>query len=137
MRMLEREFDGTPAEIAELRQRIAEQQRPQSTNSGEATTSTAGAGLWTEDKVAEQWNVASGHKEKLYELIEAEDGKVGVAKAQKHLGLKPGPQIAGVLSGITRDARRITGNKDARFVEFSKNGYGYEIPEPLLTMLRK
>lgn len=134
-----RVYEGTPAEIAEY---FGKPQLNPIVESGTVTRSEVN--LWTRERLAELWSNASGKQKRLLKLIiVSKDGRIPIAEAQKHLGLKPGPAIAGVLANITRNARRITKYSEARLVDWSKEEKGgvttwwYQIPDPVLTMLRQ
>ncbi len=139
-------FDGTPGEIAELLERMPQLNSVAQASSvrGSISSSTSsGLSLWTPEKVSRMWSGLYGDQKKLVQFIVSKGGKVTVTEAQKHLGFARGPAIAGVLSSITRNARRVTKYKEARLVEDwteDRNGttvWGYRLPDPVLTLLKQ
>jgi|SRR5579862_3336676 len=52
----------------------------------------------------------------------------------------PAEELRGVLSCVTRNAQRVTGDDDAKLIDyatFEDGRWGYEIAEPALTVLRE
>ena len=139
-------FEGSPGEIAELLERMPQLNslaQAVSPRDSAPASSPSGFSLWTAEKVAKIWSEMYGDQKKLVEFIVAKGGKVAVTEAQRHLGLKRGPAIAGVVSSITRNARRITKYREARLVDHGvaeRNGstaWCYRIPDPVLALLRQ
>jgi hypothetical protein len=138
-------FEGAPGEIADLLERMPHLNTSGfSANGSEADGSSSPispkVAIWTRERVAEMWNRLYGDQRKLVQLILDRGGKVEVTDAQKHLGFRRGPEIAGVLSSITRNARRITKYKEARFVEDwideKHHSWGYRLPQHILATLQ-
>ncbi len=141
-------FEGSAGEISDLLERM-----PQ-LNSGVTAQLTTGSAVpastnaspafavWTREKMERMYNHLFGDQRKLVDyILTAPNARVLTREAQKQLGLRPGPQIAGVLSSITRNARRITKYREARLVEdwFDEKAHkwGYRLPEPALSLLRE
>ncbi len=140
-------FDGTAGEIADLMERmphlnsVADPLPLQSAPSAMAGTSPTFS-AWTREKMERMYNQLYGDQRKLVDFIlTSPDAKVTVREAQKYLGFGPGPRIAGVLSSITRNARRITKYREARLVDEwfdeAKKAWGYCLREPTLSLLRQ
>jgi len=137
-------FEGTPGEVADLLERMPQLNSTIHHSSGAASGADAvpqnpKMAVWTKERVIEMWNCLYGDQQKLVEFIVRKAGKVTMADAQKYLGFSKGPAIAGVMSSITRNARRITKYKEARFVEDwidqKKGVWGYYLPRYILAVL--
>jgi hypothetical protein len=141
-------FEGSAGEISDLLERM-----PQ-LNSGAITQVTKGSAppvstnnspafaVWTREKMERMYSHLYGDQLKFVDyILAAPNARVLTREAQKFLGFGQGPQIAGVLSSITRNARRITKFREARLVEdwFDEKAqkWGYRLPEPALSLLRE
>ena len=138
-------FEGAPGEIADLLERMPHLNTPGLPSNGSGANANSSlvspkVAVWTRERVTEMWNCLYGAQRKLVQLILDKGGKLDVADAQKHLGFGRGPKIAGVLSSITRNARRITKYKEARFVEDwideKHHSWGYRLPQHILATLQ-
>jgi hypothetical protein len=144
-------FEGSPDELAELLERMP-QLVPATVGQAAAATATAEKvpatvavsvnpvfTVWTKEKVEEMWRNIYGDQRKLVSYLISKNGKATISDVNKHLGFERGPQIAGVLSSITRNARRITKYRLARFVDdwFGDKDWGYKLPDNVLGFLRE
>jgi hypothetical protein len=138
-------FEGAPGEIADLLERMPHLNVSGLPSNGsdanvQPSPISPKVAIWTRERVTEMWNGLYGDQKKLVKLILDKGGKVEVTDAQKHLGFGRGPRIAGVLSCITRNARRITKYKEARFVEDwideKRHSWGYRLPQHILATLQ-
>lgn len=117
-------LEGEPGEIAAALREIG----GDSTNAavgGERHPEVASANaqvVWTETSVRNFWHWLYGDQKKLMEYLLKKNTSVSIEEIKGKLGLKTGNQVAGVLSSITRNARRETGYKKAM-------AYGYELKE--------
>lgn len=77
---------------------------------------------WTETTVRNFWHWLYGDQKKLMEFLLKKKTSVSIDDIKDHLALKTGNQLAGILSCITRNARRETGYYKAM-------AYGYELKD--------
>ncbi len=141
-------YEGSAGEISDLLERMPQLN---SGATGQVTTGSAppvatnispAFAVWTREKIERMYNGLFGDQRKLVDyILSAPNARVLTREAQKFLGFGRGPQIAGVLSSITRNARRITKFREARLVEdwFDEKAHkwGYRLPEPALSLLRE
>src|SRR2546425_10261152 len=137
-------FEGTPGEVSDLLERFPQLNPsalpPSGAGGGPAAESISPkVAVWTKERITAMWNCLYGDQQKLVEYIVRRGGRVTLAGAQKHLGFSKGPEIAGVMSSITRNARRITKYREARVVEDWINqkahSWGYCLPKHILPVL--
>lgn len=87
---------------------------------GEATA------IWTEDRVRALWNWLYGNQKKLVQFLIDHGGRARKEELEKVLGIKKGNELAGLLSCITRNARRETKYGEAEVVCWERGDDGRE-----------
>ena len=133
-------FEGTPEEYLAIRKESA------ATNGHKAGSKTTNvASVWDERKAREFWNSldvwnAGGRQKKLLEFLIKNGGRATEDEVRKHLGIRKGQELAGVLANITRNARRETKNGHVRAVGWTfdaKHVCHYYIPDEVLQFLKE
>lgn len=117
-------LEGQPSEIAKAIMEMGDVQStfPTSEPSVHRRHASETQVVWTEAAVREFWNWLYGNQKKLMELLLKKKGSVSLDEIKERLGLNTGNQVAGILSCITRNARRETGYDQAM-------AYGYELKD--------
>lgn len=101
---------ATPTDVAQL--------QPMATiNVGD------GVRYWTEHTARALWTLLSGDQAKLVKYLLQRGGAAKYSDVQKQLGLGA-QKLAGVLSSITRNAKKATGYREARLVNWRKTSGG-------------
>jgi hypothetical protein len=126
------DFDGTPDEWRSLFSET--DHRPSDSHQAVTGTSNAPVGpdlAW----VRKLWSQTdSENQETVITTIVRAGGMISASDLTSRTGLE-GQSLRGVLSCVTRNAQRITGDPDARLIDFAKlrDGiFGYQIePGPL------
>jgi len=80
--------------------------------------------VWTPKRAEEFWDALYGKQKELVQFLLDKGGNSSLKEVKQHLGLTKGVQVAGLLSGITRNARRETGYKAAVVVQWTVGGDG-------------
>lgn len=77
-----------------------------------------GTSVWTMERVHALWACIYGDQKKLIQYLLSK-GTASVPEILGHLGLKKGAELAGVRSSLTRNARRETGYKKAKVIQWT------------------
>lgn len=72
--------------------------------------------VWTPRRAEAFWGSLSGGQKELVQFVVDKGGTARMKEIMQHLNLRQGVQLAGLLSGITRNARRETGYRDAEVI---------------------
>ena len=96
--------------------------------------------IWNEASARDFWDSldSAGRQKKILVFMIKRGGRATVDEVMSHLGATKGQELAGVLANISRNARRETGNKKARVVDWMSDGKGgcYYIPDGILKLLK-
>ena len=117
--------DGTPAEVGEILRQFPELRAGIPSNGSDKSSLIAAAEAkgapryWTENAVRRLATLLWGDQKKLARLL-MERGGVSYREVLKHLGFSKGQQLSGIRSGITRNAKKVTGFADAEFVQWRR-----------------
>ena len=79
---------------------------------------SASSAVWTEKRVEALWNCLYGDQKKLIQYLLSKR-TASVPDILKHLEMKRGIELAGIRSSLTRNARRVTGHKEAKVIEWT------------------
>jgi hypothetical protein len=117
-------LEGEPFEIARALREIGGQSVGSNGRTVASTTpAVTGAQIvWSDQAVRKFAQCLFGKQKKLIEFLLKKKSSVSINEIMNHLGLKTGNQLAGILSCITRNARRETGYSEAM-------AYGYELKD--------
>ncbi|SRR6266851_6072567 len=134
-------FEGTTEEYLAI--------RGHSAHAGNGDKSTArptnGSEYWNEKKARAFWDYLDvwnngGRQKKVLHFLINNGGRATEDEVWKHLGVKKGQELAGVLANITRNARRETKNPNAKVVGWMRDAKGisyYYILEDILQLLKQ
>jgi hypothetical protein len=133
-------FDGTPEEFLVIRN-----QMPGAVNGHKnAAKDVHGTGVWTEKRARRLWESLDprhdgGDQKKLLRFLIENGGRAKEGDLRKHLGIKKGQELAGVLANLSRNARREAKDDDVKaVVRVYEHGIRvYYIPDDLLQFLRQ
>jgi hypothetical protein len=96
--------------------------------------------IWNETSARLFWDSLDpiGRQKKVLLFIIKRNGRATHDELMNLLGVKSGQALAGVLANISRNARRETGVKKARVVDWMSDGKGgcYYIPDGVLQLLK-
>jgi hypothetical protein len=132
-------FDGTPEEFLVIRKQttVADAQT-------ETLTALYGAGIWTEKRARRFWDSldprnGGGDQKKLLLFLIESGGRAKEGDVRKHLGIKKGQELAGVLANLSRNARREAKDDDVKAVvrTYEHGIRVYSVPDELLQFLKK
>jgi len=106
-----------------------------------ATTKTAS--YWTDKAVRDLLTLVWGKQKQLLRFLMKGKGAASYRDVMAHFKFKKGQQLSGILSGLTRNARKTTGFKDAKIIQWRRrndtdsDGEYYIHPDAydMLTML--
>jgi hypothetical protein len=132
-------LEGEPKELAEAIKELSGPPSSIPSNSVPAVGNIADAQVaWKEKTVGSFWNCLYGGQKKLMQLLLKKPG-ASVEDIKNHLGLKTGNQVAGLLSCITRNARRETGFDEAMAYsyELKEGGWHYSVRPEVVEILKK
>ncbi len=104
------------------------------------TASPPSSSVWTEARVRALWSWLYGNQKKLVQFLLDNGGKGTIEEIMKALSLKKGNEVAGLLSCITRNARRETEYRHAEVITWRTNPSGhwhYVIAPEVLAILKK
>lgn len=134
-------FEGTTEEYLAI--------RDHSTHAGNGNKTTPkptnGSEGWNEKRARAFWEYLDvwhngGRQKKLLRFLLDNGGRATEDDVWKHLGVKKGQELAGVLANITRNARRETKNENAKVVGWMRDARGisyYYILEDILQFLKQ
>jgi hypothetical protein len=133
-------FEGTPEEFL-----IIHNQPPTTSNGHKAATKAANGTPWTEKNAREFWDSLDvwhngGKQKKVLRFLISNEGRASEEEVWKHLGIKKGQELAGVLANLTRNARREAHDDNIRVVQWSyddKHVCWYYIPANILQYLKQ
>ena len=100
----------------------------------------SGTSVWTIERARALWGYIYGDQKKLIQYLLSK-GTASVPEILGHLGMKKGAELAGVRSSLTRNARRETGYKDAKVIQWTqganKNDWNYRLDPEVEALLRQ
>jgi hypothetical protein len=134
------EAEGTPAELAEFERR---RRLPSSNGIGDGNGTppgvTSSSSTFTAESAAAFYAKLGGAKKVAVDLlVPAGTSGLEFKGYLKAMNLSTGKQLAGILSGVTRVARGVTGNHTVKPIDYRTLPAGkseYFITEPLLSLL--
>ncbi len=132
-------FEGTAEEFLTIRN--------QSDGNGHKPASKASdpEQVWSEKKARKLWDSidvrhGGGNQKKLLNFLMSNGGHATEDEVRKHLNIKKGQELAGVLANLSRNARREAKDDDVKVVvrEYNaKHMRVYRIPDDILQFLKQ
>jgi len=118
-------FEGTPEEYITIHNHSVTAQNgrkaaPKPTNISQVWNEKKARAFWDSLDV---WN-NGGNQKKLLRFLIKNNGRATDEEIWKHLGLDSGPQLAGILANITRNARREAKDDDVKVVAWMRDAKG-------------
>jgi hypothetical protein len=133
-------FEGTPEEFNAIR----EHGHAPTGGNGMATANRLNGTprIWSAANARTFWESLDpqrkgGKQKRLLQFLIGRGGRASHDEVAKHLDIKSGQALAGVLANISRNARRETNYTKALAVDWDYSGKGsYFIPRDLLELLK-
>jgi len=130
-------FDGTPEEFLVIRSQS-------SGNGHQKHANIASDSVWSEKRARKLWDSldvrhGGGNQKKLLTFLIGNGGHATEDEVRKHLGIKKGQELAGVLANLSRNARREAKDEDVKVVTRiynAKHERVYRIPDEVLQFLK-
>jgi hypothetical protein len=133
-------FDGTPEEFLVIRNQAA----GAANGHKNAAKAVNGTGLWTEKRARHLWESLDprnngGDQKKLLRFLIENGGRGKEGDVRKHLGIRKGQELAGVLANLSRNARREAKDDEVKAVVriYEQGVRVYYIPDDLLQFLKQ
>jgi hypothetical protein len=130
-------FEGTTDEFLII--------RDHSVGNGHKPASNLSTAVWNEKRARKLWDSidvrhGGGNQKKLLNFLLSNGGHATEDEVRKHLSIKKGQQLAGILANLSRNARREAKEDDIKIVvrEYNaKHMRVYRIPDDVLQFLKQ